>query len=98
MSNLFLIRGSQLLTPMLDQCGVLGIVRSVVIDWARHNAIEVIEQALSVEELFLAEGVFLTNTGFGILPVKGCGGRSVALSPMVQSVSHWLIEARQCES
>ncbi|MFT6916177.1 MAG: 4-amino-4-deoxychorismate lyase [Motiliproteus sp.] len=98
MSNLFLIRGQQLLTPLLDRCGVAGIVRSVVIDWAQRNKIEVIEQVLRVEDLFHAEAVFLTNTGLGILPVRSCDGRAIAVSPRTESVSQWLIEARLCES
>ncbi|MFT5722313.1 MAG: 4-amino-4-deoxychorismate lyase [Motiliproteus sp.] len=98
MSNLFLLRGQQLLTPLLDQCGVAGIVRSVIIDWARLNEIEVIEQALRVEDLFEAEAVFLTNTGFGVLPVRSCGGGSIAFSSRVDAISQWLNEARLCES
>ena len=97
MSNLFLVRGPQLLTPLLDQCGVAGVVRSVIIDWAERNSVEVIEQALSVDDLFDAEGAFVTNTGFGVLPVRGCAGRAIPLSPMIESVKQWLVEARRCE-
>ncbi|MEH6822588.1 MAG: aminodeoxychorismate lyase [Motiliproteus sp.] len=98
MSNLFLIRGQQLLTPLLNQCGVAGVVRSVIIDSAPRHAVEVVQRALSVEDLFQADGVFITNTGFGVLPVRGCDGRTIPLSPMIQAASQWLAEARRCES
>ncbi|MEH6472688.1 MAG: aminodeoxychorismate lyase [Halopseudomonas sp.] len=97
MSNLFLVRGQQLLTPLIDNCGVAGVVRSVIIDWAERNSINVLEQNLTVDDLFSADGAFLTNTGFGILPIRACDERAIALSSMTQSASQWLAEARQCE-
>ncbi len=98
MSNLFLISGKRLLTAKLDQCGVAGIVRSVIIDWAQKNNVEVLQQRLRLDDLLAADGAFLTNTGFGVLPISGCAGRSVPLSPITQTASQWLDEARGCES
>jgi len=98
MSNLFLIQGDRLLTPRLDRCGVAGIVRSVVIDAAQHHGVEVIQEALSIEDLFQADGVFVTNTGFGVLPVASCDARLIPLSALAESAAQWLAEARRCES
>ncbi len=97
MSNLFLIRGEQLLTPLLDQCGVAGVVRSVIIDAAQRHAVEVVQQRLCIEDLFQADGAFITNTGFGVLPVRSCDGQVIPLSSLTQSAGQWLAQARQCE-
>lgn len=98
MSNLFLVKDQQLLTPRLDRCGVNGIVRSVVIDSAEQQGVTVIEQSLHPEDLLRADGAFITNTGFGVLPVKAYAGQAIPLSPVTAIAAQWLQEARQCES
>ncbi len=98
MSNLFLICGQQLLTPKLDQCGVEGVVRSVIIDAARQQGVELLEQRLSPEDLLGADGAFISNTGFGVLAVGTFAGQPISSSPMTQHASQWLAEARRCES
>jgi 4-amino-4-deoxychorismate lyase len=70
MSNLFLVKSGQLITPLLDQCGVKGIMRQVVIETARTLAIKAEEQQVRVDDLKAADGLFLTNSLIGIWPVR----------------------------
>jgi 4-amino-4-deoxychorismate lyase len=70
MSNLFLVKSGQLITPLLDQCGVKGIMRQVVIETARDLAIKAEEQQVRVDDLKAADGLFLTNSLIGIWPVR----------------------------
>lgn len=68
-SNLFVLDpmdSNRLLTPKLDQCGVAGVMRRYVIEWATEAGYQVQETApISLKQLYRAGG-FVTNS------VKGC--------------------------
>ena len=69
-SNIFLVKGDQVLTPHIN-CGVLpGIVREVLLenDLAR-------ESILLIEDLVGADEVFITSSTRGVHPVAHLGER-----------------------
>lgn len=70
MSNIFIVNNQKLLTPDLTQCGVAGIMRSVVMDIATAQAIDCGVCSITYEEVCNAEEVFLCNSQFGIWPVR----------------------------
>jgi len=73
MSNVFLISGQALVTPAITRCGVSGVMRRHVLallDAARFDC-EV--RDVEVAELWAADGVFISNSQFGILPARRCG-------------------------
>ncbi len=70
MSNFFLIKENILYTPNIKQCGVEGILRSILIFLAKKNQIEIIEKNISKDEVLSADGLFVTNSIIGIWPVK----------------------------
>ncbi len=64
-SNLFFVSKGRIFTPSIG-CGILsGIVR----DWVLRNYV-VEEGEFTLEELFSADAVFLTNSLMGIMPVR----------------------------
>jgi 4-amino-4-deoxychorismate lyase len=69
MSNLFLIRGGVLMTPELVRCGVAGILRTVVMELAARVPMPVQVKSLGLDDLRVADEVFLTNSIIGIWPV-----------------------------
>ncbi len=69
MSNIFLAKDGQLKTPDLSQCGVAGIMRSVVIDLAQAAGIVVNISQISETELKTADEIFMTNSLFEVRPV-----------------------------
>jgi 4-amino-4-deoxychorismate lyase len=69
MSNFFIKRGSFLLTPMLDRCGVAGVMRRWVLAQAGDLGLRALEGRLRWEELGEAEEVFMTNAVAGVVPV-----------------------------
>ena len=97
MSNLFIVEGDRLLTPALDRCGVAGVVREVILDYARKNDVVALEQPLQLQQLQQADGSFLTNSGFGVLPIGRVDDLQLPISPLIQQVASWLEEARRCE-
>ena len=66
MSNLFIWQQGRLLTPRLDQCGVAGVARARLMRAANAQGIEVEEATLSLQDVFDAEEVMLTNSLWGL--------------------------------
>ncbi len=82
MSNLFAVRNTTLLTPDLSQCGVAGIMRSVVMELARGLGLEVSVRPLSRADIRQADELFLTNSLIGIWPVAGLEQRTWSAWPV----------------
>jgi 4-amino-4-deoxychorismate lyase len=69
MSNVFLRRGSTLMTPALDRCGVAGVMRRWVLEQAKDLRLRLWQGRLPVEAFRDAEEVFMTNAVAGVVPV-----------------------------
>jgi 4-amino-4-deoxychorismate lyase len=69
MSNLFLRRGSTLLTPQLDRCGIAGVMRRWVLEQTRILRLRPWQGRLPLEAIRDAEEVFMTNAVAGIVSV-----------------------------
>ncbi len=68
-SNIFLIRGNEIITPGLD-CGCLdGITRRVIFDLARKYKIAMYTGKLVIQDLLNADEAFLTNSLIGVMPL-----------------------------
>lgn len=70
MSNLFIVKNYQLITPALTQAGIAGIMRSKVMEIADSMSIACHEKTLTVNDLLDADEVFLTNSIIKLWPVK----------------------------
>jgi 4-amino-4-deoxychorismate lyase len=70
MSNIFLRRGSSLTTPMLDRCGIAGVMRRWVLEQGASLRLQVREGRLGIEDLDEAAEVFMTNAVAGVVSVK----------------------------
>jgi 4-amino-4-deoxychorismate lyase len=69
MSNLFLRRGSILMTPVLDRCGVAGVMRRWILQAARELRLKAVERRLRWQDLSTAEEVFMSNAVVGVRSV-----------------------------
>ncbi|TNF24143.1 MAG: hypothetical protein EP314_08370 [Bacteroidetes bacterium] len=72
-SNVFLQKGSELLTPDLRAGGVPGVMRTVVMEEAKKLGFTVSEKPISVQDLNLADECFLTNASRGVQWVGAVG-------------------------
>jgi len=68
--NLFLIMNGKIHTPPVASSILGGITRDTVIKLARADGIEVVEQALPREMLYLADEIFMTGTAAEITPIR----------------------------
>lgn len=68
MSNLFILKNGQLLTPCIENSGVNGVVRRWLIE---NHLVKVV--ALTFDDLISAEAMFFCNSLNGIVPVNQLG-------------------------
>jgi branched-subunit amino acid aminotransferase/4-amino-4-deoxychorismate lyase len=82
-SNIFLVKDGELLTPIargeeprggLPSPALPGITRAAVIELAERISVPCSKAMLSVEEMLGADEVFLTNSSWGVLPVVSVVG------------------------
>lgn len=73
MSNVFAVIDSKIYTPSLSLSGVAGVMRKTVINTAEEKVFSVSEKEFTKSELEMADELFLTNSLFGIWPIKNIG-------------------------
>ncbi|HET7452082.1 MAG TPA: branched-chain amino acid transaminase [Thermoanaerobaculia bacterium] len=77
-SNVFVVRRGQLLTPPVTDGVLEGITRRTVIELAKRElSIDAVERSIDRTELLLAEEAFLAGTGVGIIPIAKVDHRSI---------------------
>lgn len=68
--NLFLVKDGKLMTPPASSSILQGITRDSVIKLAKREGIEVIEQTLPREMLYLCDEAFFTGTAAEVTPIR----------------------------
>jgi 4-amino-4-deoxychorismate lyase len=89
-ANVFLVRGSELVTSDLRYCGVRGVMRDAVMRLARMLGISVTEEPLWPEDLDTASEVFVTNAVRGIRSVISLEQRTWPAGPIARSLNEAL--------
>jgi len=68
--NLFLVKDGKLMTPPASSSILQGITRDSVIRLAKREGLEVVEQTLPREMLYLCDEAFFTGTAAEITPIR----------------------------
>ncbi|AAU91789.1 MULTISPECIES: aminodeoxychorismate lyase [Methylococcus] len=90
MSNVFMVKAGRLETPLIDRCGVAGVMRRLVLEIARSRGVEVSERRIRPEELAAADEIFLTNCVIGIWPVARVAETNYPVGEMTTMLSRGL--------
>ncbi|UCD54141.1 MAG: branched-chain-amino-acid transaminase [Dehalococcoidia bacterium] len=77
MSNIFVVTESTLRTPREDSGILLGITRQTILELASELGIDAVEHDIKLEELFLAEEAFLTNSLIEVMPLTEVEGKPI---------------------
>lgn len=93
MSNLFLYREGTLSTPRLDRCGVAGVTRARLLNRAARLGLKTEETDLSIDDLLVAEAIFLTNSLIRLRYVARLGERCWERLPVYDSLREALCSA-----
>lgn len=97
-SNLFIIKGKQLITPPKDHRLLPGITRDLVLELAIQEGIECIERDILEQELTQADEIWLTSSTREIMPVIELNKRVVGSGtpgPFWNRVSHVFSKFKQ---
>ncbi|MBL0064050.1 MAG: aminotransferase class IV family protein [Bacteroidetes bacterium] len=65
-SNIFLLKGNDLITPSLDEACVAGVMRETIIRMMEEKGKPVIQKGVEVEDMLNADELFLTDVIHGI--------------------------------
>ena len=93
--NLFLVRGGVIRTPPLHSV-LNGITRDTVIALARERGLEVVEDEITRDELYVADEVFLTGTAAEVTPVREVDHRRIgagARGPVTETLQSAYFDA-----
>ena len=94
-SNIFLVKNKEILTPALGPYILDGITRSIVRDLCNLAGIPLKEMDLSKDFALEADEIFLTNTGISILPVSTIDGQQISkgeVGPVTRQISQAYLE------
>lgn len=69
-SNVFLVKDSELYTPPITTPVLPGVARKTACRLARQNSIKLTEKDLSIDDLLGADEIFLTNVIMQVMPIN----------------------------
>lgn len=72
MSNVFFVTDNSISTPSLRRCGVEGVMRRHIIETLRVQGICTQIRDVKFPDLKDVDEVFVSNSQFGIMPVRSC--------------------------
>jgi 4-amino-4-deoxychorismate lyase len=76
--NLFIRKDGLVMTPVLDQCGVAGVMRQKILDWYKTQGQPVVTTSLWIENVLDAEAVVIANSVYGVLQVSQIDDQAIA--------------------
>lgn len=95
--NFFLVRGDEIFTPQLADCGVLGTRRRLVIQrWAPALGMTVHEVPLTVADLETADEVFYSNSLYTVRPIAQIDGQSWETHPVSEALFNCFRDELSC--
>jgi branched-chain amino acid aminotransferase len=68
-SNVFLVKNSELFTPPINTPVLPGVARKTVCRLAQQNSIKLTEKDLTIDDLLGADEIFMTNVIMQVMPV-----------------------------
>jgi branched-chain amino acid aminotransferase len=93
-SNVFWLVDGAVCTPPVSDGALAGIAREVLLQTCQARNIPARELHLKPDGLFQADGVFLTNSVAGIVPVSELDGIALVRSPFVSELQTLLKSAQ----
>ncbi|HXJ42192.1 MAG TPA: aminotransferase class IV, partial [Bryobacteraceae bacterium] len=83
-ANIFAIFGNEVFTPPVSEGCLPGITREILLELSGAG-ISISEKPLTLDDLYSADGVFITSTTRNVLPVREIAGHAIAQPSAVPS-------------
>ena len=90
MSNIFWITNNQLFTPDLTNCGVEGVTRANILRLAKELQINTLVGDFNLKDLLAADEIMISNSVFGIFPVKAVNDHRLVAGPVTRKIMNAL--------
>lgn len=91
MSNLFIIKDSQLLTPDLTYAGVEGVIRNLVLSHASEFNMTANIVSMEISDLLTADESFMCNSIMGIWPVRQIQDHSFSVFSRTNKIRDFML-------
>jgi branched-chain amino acid aminotransferase len=85
--NLFLLQGSKLITPPLEDGALRGVFRKNMLVWAKELCLDIEEKSISPFDLQKADELWITNTIKGIQAIKTYRKKTFSSNKAAEAVS-----------
>ena len=85
-SNLFIVESGKLLTPLLERCGVAGVMREELLHRAKQAGVQTLITDISLERLLDADEVFVCNSLYGVWPVRQIETSDWSVGPLTRKL------------
>lgn len=95
MSNIFIVEGDTLFTPVVTRAGIAGVIRAQVIQLATRSGISVQERTITLQQLAEADEVFVCNSIIGIWPVSAISNKLYPVGFITQFIQKSLAESEK---
>ncbi|MBA2853351.1 branched-chain-amino-acid transaminase [Methanococcus maripaludis] len=95
--NVFVIKNGKIKTPPLSSSVLKGITRDTVVDLAKEAGYSIIEEKMTLHDLFVADEIFITGTAAELIHVVELDGRVInngKLGPITKDLSDRFKEIR----
>lgn len=91
-SNLFLVSQGMLITPKLTACGVAGVQRDRVMEWAAQHKMPVQVRDLELDEVVKADELFVVNSIIVLWPIRELEQHRWTAFPVSHRIRQYLEE------
>jgi len=86
MSNVFIVRNNVIATPAITRCGVSGVMRRHVLAQLAREGIPCDVRDIRAAELDTLDEVFLSNSQFGVVPLRQLAARKLDVGSVSRRV------------
>lgn len=76
-SNIFIVKEGILYTPAVNSYVLAGVTRQVVLKLAAETGLSCEEKSMTADDVLQGDELFLTNTGWEVLPVTRVDGKTI---------------------
>lgn len=95
MSNLFVLKNNIVYTPKLDQSGIKGIIRDIIIGLCHTHKISVQVIDMNVDFVRTADELFVTNSVIGLWPITKLQDKSYPIGEQTTSLIKYFNQFKQ---
>lgn len=92
MSNVFIQIGDKIVTPLIEVCGVAGIMRETIINQFTKTGIGCKQARVDLPMLYNADALFISNSLIGLWPVTALENKTFPITELERQLQDALVD------